>query len=137
MIAMPIKSNSKESALTTVFGKTKYFALVDEQSGEITVKENPFDSGRTLSEWFVDSGVDKVIVKSMGANPFLILHNSGVEVYICREKRSTIEETVALLREGKTTQVTTENMGKYLDAGGHRHAKGEHHDHEHAHGHDH
>lgn len=133
MIAMPIKSNSKESALTTVFGKTKYFALVDEENGEITVKENPFDSGRALSEWFVDNGVDKVVVKSMGANPFLILNNGGVEVYLCHEKRSTIEETVALLREGKATRITAENMSEYLDAGGHRHAKGEHHEHDHHH----
>lgn len=131
MIAMPIKSNSKESALTTVFGKTKYFALVDEESGEITVRENPFESGRDLSEWFANNGVDKVIVKSMGANPFLILNNSGIEVYLCHAKRSTIEETVANLREGKATKITVENMGEYLDAGGHRHGKGGDHDHHH------
>ncbi len=135
MIAVPMKGNKEESSITTVFGKAKHIALIDENTKSVEFKEINFSSGRTLAAWLVDKGVTKAVVKDMGANPFMSLHNNGVQVYFCDEKRANVSEIVDALEKGAFNLVTPENFNTFFEGKSAHHGHGhEHGDHDHDHG---
>lgn len=132
MIAIPARIRNDEVLLTTIFGRSEQVALVDDK-GQIEVKENAFNGGVDLANWLVERGVTRLVIRNMGANPYLTLRQGGVKVYVTPKNRAPIAEIVEDLESGKLTEVTPDNMSEYLKAGQHRH---EHdHDHEHGHGH--
>lgn len=132
MIALPVKTDKENSAVTPVFGKAKWIALAKSET-EISTVANPTNSGRILADWMAEQGVKQVIVQSLGANPFLILNRCGIEVYMADAQRTTISEALQALKEGRLTQITPINMGEYLETG-HHHGHGNHHG-EHGHHH--
>lgn len=133
MIALPVKTMKEDTTITTVFGKAKYIAFIDEAGvAETVIKENPVNGGRALAGWLIQEGVKKVVFKDMGANPYLTLHQHGIEVYFCTEKRPSLGEIKEAVMGGKAIRVTPENMGEYLDSHshhGHHHKEGNGHHH--------
>ena len=133
MVAVTMKGNKNDSSITTVFGKCKYVALIKE-SGEWSIKEVDFGSGRALSAWLVQEGVKKLVVKDMGANPFMICQKNGIEVYFCDAKRATLPEIVEALKNDSYQKVTTENFNDLFEGKEHDHGHGNGHHHDHGHG---
>ncbi len=134
MIAMPVKFNKEDAPITPVFGKAKFVALIDKTTQKVDIKEIDFGSGRVLASWLAKNGVKTVIAQEMGANPYMALSGSGVEVYLAPKDRTTINSALELLKDGKLLQITPQNMAEHLDSGHHNHGGHEHH-HEHHHGH--
>ena len=127
MIAIPARIRNDEVLLTTIFGRCEQIALVDEQ-GEIRVEPNRFNGGVDLAAWLVEQGVDRLVIRNMGANPYLTLRQGGVKVYATTKNRAPIKEIVEDLNGGNLVEVTPENMMDYLKPGQHRH------EHDHGHG---
>jgi predicted Fe-Mo cluster-binding NifX family protein len=127
MIAIPARIRNDEVLLTTIFGRCEQIALVDDK-GEIKVKENQFNGGVDLANWLVEQGVESLVIRNMGANPYLTLRQGGVKVYATPKNRAPIKEIVEDLQNGELVEVTPENMTEYLKPGQHRH------EHDHAHG---
>lgn len=126
MIAIPMKGNKNDSSITTVFGKCKFIALVDEISGEWSIKSVDFGSGRALSAWLVSEGVDKLIVKDMGANPFMMCQKNDIDVYFCDAKRATVPETVKSLKSDLFQKVSMENFNDIFEGKEHKHGSHNH-----------
>lgn len=68
MIVFPVKTKRDNSAVSPLFGKSKYFAFYD--GANLTIEENPFDNGSALIDWFKEKNVTDVIIKEMGINPY-------------------------------------------------------------------
>lgn len=130
MIAIPMKGEKNDSSITTVFGKCKYVALIKE-SGEWSIKEVDFRSGRALTSWLAREGVTKLVVKDIGANPFMICQKYGIEVCFCNAKRATVPEIAEALKNDSYQKVTTENFNDLFEGKEHglSHRNGHHHDH--------
>lgn len=128
MIAIPARTRNDEVLLTTIFGRCEQIAFIDDQ-GHVKVRENPFDGGVDLANWLVEQGVGTLVIRNMGANPYLTLRQGGVKVYVTPKNRAPVTEIVEDLNSGKLVEVTPENMSEYLRAGQHRHEQG------HGHGH--
>ncbi len=128
MIAIPARIRNDEVLLTTIFGRSEHIALIDDL-GHIEVTKNAFTGGVDLANWLVDQGVTQLVIRNMGANPYLALRKGGVKVYVTAKNRAPIAEIVSDLENGELTEITPDNMGDYLKAGQHRHE----HDHEHNH----
>lgn len=128
MIAIPARTRNDEVLLTTIFGRCEQIAFIDDQ-GHVEVRENPFDGGVDLANWLVEQGVGTLVIRNMGANPYLTLRQGGVKVYVTPKNRAPVTEIVEDLNSGKLVEVTPENMSEYLRAGQHRHEQG------HGHGH--
>lgn len=131
MIAIPARIRNDEVLLTTIFGRSEQIALVDDD-GHVEVKENKFSGGVDLANWLVAQGVTRLVMRNMGANPYLTLRQGGVSVYVTPKNRAPIPEIVEDLENGRLIEVTPDNMSEYLKAGQHRHE----HDHDHGHEHD-
>ncbi len=139
MIAIPVKTNTPETAIAPLFGKAKWFALVD-QGGEITFWLNELKSGREVVNHFKTIGVDRVVFQDIGGNPYLMLNQAGIECYHSGHGRVLLAEALNYLRDKALIRVTPENMAEFVEQP-HRHNKQEHkelhhcgdHDHPHEH----
>lgn len=124
MIAIPVKTNTIQSAISPLFGKAKWFALIN-KAGEITFWENIFQSGREVVNYLQASKVDRVVFQDIGANPYLLLHNAGIVCYHSGHGRIVLNEALQYLENGSLIRVTSENMAEYVERP-HRHNKEEH-----------
>jgi len=120
MIAIPARTKNDEALITTIFGKSKAIAFIDSHSN-IELKDNPHDGGVDLAAWLVEQGVDRLVIRNMGANPYLRLRESGVKVYATKKNKAPIKEIVDDLNSGQLIEITPDNMTDYLKPGKHRH----------------
>lgn len=136
MIAIPVKTDRENPAVTTLFGKSKWFAFVDGQ-GNIEIKENETPSGRAVVENLVASGTTEVVFNNMGGNPFMLLQKAGIKCYHSGEERITLNEALEKLKENRLTEVTIQNMNNYVEKGKHTGSHSHDHNNEHHHEHHH
>lgn len=139
MTAIPIKSNKLDSAVTTLFGKAKWFALVN-NNGEINIIKNESESGRHVVEQLVQMGVKNLIFNQMGGNPFMLLQRNGIKCFHSGNERITIPQVMEKLNQNQLTQVDGTNMAQFVEQGnmhnkGRKHDHHDHHDHDHDHHH--
>jgi predicted Fe-Mo cluster-binding NifX family protein len=124
MLAIPARTKNNEVLITTIFGKSKEIAFMDDH-GNIEVKDNPHNGGVDLATWLVEQGVDRLVIRNMGANPYLRLRKGGVQVYATTKNKAPIKEIVDDLNSGQLVEVTPDNMDEYLKPGKHRHQHGD------------
>ncbi|RXJ66433.1 hypothetical protein CRV08_13230 [Halarcobacter ebronensis] len=92
MITFPLKTDKNNSAVSTLFGKAKYFAFYDGK--ELKIEKNPYEKGSQLVSWFLEKGVDKIIIKEMGSKPFNKIHNTDIKVFYAGDGRVTTDEVI-------------------------------------------
>lgn len=131
MIAIPVKTDKTDSAIAPLFGKAKWFALIDENE-TVSFWKNGLKSGREVVNHFIETGVSEVIFQDMGGNPFMLLDRAGIGCYHAGEGRVLFEEAAAAMQAGRLTRVTQANMFEYVEKS-HKHSGGEHHHGEHDH----
>jgi predicted Fe-Mo cluster-binding NifX family protein len=131
MIAIPVKTDKENPALTTLFGKAKWFAFVD--GDKITIEKNEIQSGRAVVEDFVAKGVTKIVFSHMGGNPFMLLQKAKIECFHSGEERILLDDVIVKLKSDKLTKVDGVNMADFVEQGNmHNGGKdGEHHHHNH------
>lgn len=72
MIAIPVKTNKENPPVSTLFGKSKWFAYIDENNN-VSIETNDTDSGRDVVQSMIAKGVTKLVFHHMGGNPFMLL----------------------------------------------------------------
>jgi len=136
MIAIPVKIDKENPAVTTLFGKAKWFAIVDGDT--ITIEKNEIQSGRAVVEYLVSKGVDKLIFNHMGGNPFMLLQKAKVECFHSGDERILLNDVLDKLKNDSLIKVDGTNMSDFVEQGNMHNGGGhkEHnHDHEHHHNH--
>ncbi|MEA3354341.1 MAG: NifB/NifX family molybdenum-iron cluster-binding protein [Campylobacterota bacterium] len=136
MIVIPVKTNKENPAVSTLFGKSKWFAFIDD-NGTITIESNKIQSGREVVENFVEKGVDKLVFNNMGGNPFMLLQKAHIECFHSGDERVLLEEVLQKLEDNKLIKVDGTNMANYVEQGKMHNGGNKHHSHDHDHDHDH
>ncbi|QOG11900.1 NifB/NifX family molybdenum-iron cluster-binding protein [Arcobacter sp. FWKO B] len=120
MIAIPIKTNKENSAVSPLFGKAKYFALAN--NGDITIVKNEVSGGRAVVSWLKSLGVNKLITSHMGQNPFNMLVNSDMKVYFAGNERVELNDILLKYADGDLIQLNHKNFDLYIKEDGHEHS---------------
>ncbi len=92
MIVFPLKTNKKDSAISPLFGKAKYFAFYD--GINLQIEKNELNSGSKLIDWFVSKNVDKIVIKEMGSSPYEKIKKTNIEIFYAGDERITSEELI-------------------------------------------
>ena len=135
MIAIPVKTNKDNPAVSTLFGKSKWFAIIDGKN--ITIEKNEKEGGRAVVEYLVSKGVTKLIFKHMGGNPFMLLQKAKIECFHSGEERIVLNDVIDELQSNNLTNVNGINMSSFVEqgnmhnGGGHGEHNHEHNDHHH------
>lgn len=135
MIAVPVKTDKENTAVTTLFGKSKWFAFVDDNKVEIV--KNELESGRDVVTWLINKGVDTLIFNSMGGNPFMLLQKASIKCFHSGLERIELKDVIIKFKNSELIEVNGSNMHDFVEKGkmhgNNSHEHKHHHDHEHKH----
>ena len=116
MIAMPVKTNNKTSAISPVFGKVKYFAIIND-NGDIRFVENIEKSGTKAVELLVSNGVTTLLMSHIGERPFRHAKSKGLKVYFVGKERTLITEAVEKFKANKYPEASTIDKSLFIGHG--------------------
>lgn len=131
-IAIPVKMNKENTAIAPLFGKAKWFAIIEDE--KILIEKNPAEGGRGVIEWLHQIHVDTIIIQEMGQNPYnMIKKLGGMKVYHSGFERITLEETLEKFDQDVLPLLDETGMSKIIE---HHEGKHSHGNHGHEHHHD-
>lgn len=131
-IAIPVKMNKENPPVAPLFGKAKWFAILED--GMVTVEQNPSVGGRAVIEWFHEIGVDTIIMQEMGKGPYSVIQNLGtMKLYHSGFERILLDDVLKRFEENTLPLLDDSGMAKIISHHEIRHP----HDHHHGHGHEH
>ena len=112
-IAIPVKMNKESTALAPLFGKAKWFAIVEE--GKVTIEQNPAEGGRAVIEWLANSGVDTIILQEMGMSPYKKIQSYGnIKLYHAGFERVLLEDVLQSFEAGTLAELDDAGMAKVI-----------------------
>ena len=96
--------NTQQSAVSTVFGRCTYFALIEDSAGEIQFVQNEaihenHGAGIAAAQSMLDRQIDVLIAPPLGPKANQVLQNSNIQHYL--PQGHTIEKALALYRQGQ------------------------------------
>ncbi len=106
-LAISITGDKLESHFDPRFGRAASFCLVDSETGEWTVHENPALSasggaGVQAAQFIAKLGVQVVISGAYGPNAFDTLSPVGIEMYLAPTTENvSAADVLALFKDGK------------------------------------
>jgi len=111
-LAIPLKTNKEDSAISPLFGKAKYFAFIN--GSNIKIEKNELKSGSSIVDWFKSKGVEAVIVQSLGYSPYEMLRESGIEIFYAGDGRVLLKDVLERLKRGELSLVDDTNINKLI-----------------------
>ncbi len=112
-IAIPVKMNKENSAVAPLFGKAKWFAMVE--NGQITIEANPASGGMAVIEWLAESNVDTIILQEMGQSPYKKVQSyANIKLYHSGFERILLEDVLKKFEANELTYLDGEEMKKII-----------------------
>ena len=108
MIAIPVKTNKENTAVSTLFGKAKYFAFIE--NNKIEIVKNEQSGGKAVANWLKSKNVDTLITSHMGEKPFSTLLQNNINVYFAGDERIEINDVLLKYADGDLPSLTLENF---------------------------
>ena len=110
IIGISSQDGKMDTQFSGRFARCKYYLLVDSETAEWKVIDNPAVSatggaGPQAVQLLVESGVDVVISGRFGPNAYRALEAAGLPCYVA--ERGTQEELVALFKEDKLEKISS------------------------------
>lgn len=99
MIAIPVKTDKEDTAVSTLFGKAKYFALID--NNKINIVKNEQSGGKAVVKWLKNQNVDTLITSHIGERPFTLLSDLNIKAYFAGDKRVELKEILLKYADGE------------------------------------
>jgi predicted Fe-Mo cluster-binding NifX family protein len=104
LIAVTVQSPAVRSALSEVFGRSKYFLLysTDDNNAEFIINHYASElggAGIQTARLLIGRNIDVLITGNIGLNPLRVFNSSGVDVYQCIS--GTAEQALLLLLTNK------------------------------------
>ncbi len=133
MLAVAVKTGKENTAVSPLFGKAKFFAFYD--GNNITIEKNEVGDGKAVIDWFVQKGVDTIIVKEMGSNPYKALQKYNIKLLYAGDERIEVADIIKKYEAGELNELNASQMQNIITKHEKHHTHS--HDHSHEHGHTH
>jgi len=123
-MAIPVKMNRENPPLAPLFGKAKWFAIVNDDHVEIV--SNPVQGGRAVVEWLAKEGVDTIIFQEMGETPYAMIKSVGdIALFHAGYERIQLDEVLEKFDKDILPLIDDTNISEIIA----------HHESKHSHGH--
>lgn len=133
MLAVAVKTDKDNTAVSPLFGKAKFFAFYDGKT--ITIEKNEVQDGIAVINWFIQKGVDTIIVKEMGSNPYKALKKQDIKLLYAGDERIEVADIVKKYEADELNGLNDSQIQTIINKHErhHTHADGHSHGHSHAH----
>ena len=111
-LAIPIKMNKENSAIAPLFGKAKWFAIVD--NGEISIIPNNQSGGQAVIELFDEMKIDVLLIQEMGVSPYAKAKELGVMLYHTGFERILLSDVLEKFENNDLEILDDTNMDKII-----------------------
>jgi predicted Fe-Mo cluster-binding NifX family protein len=127
-IAIPVKMNKENPPVAPLFGKAKWFALIED--GKIPIQPNIAEGGRAVIEWLYQLNVDTIIMQEMGNGPYSMIQKLGnMSVYHSGFDRILLDDVLKKFFNDELPLLNDESMSEII---AHHESKHSHDNHHHA-----
>ena len=106
-VALPVieKEINGKRLVNYHFGKSNLFAIVDTETGEMELLENPAlhlerGRGNLIARAFSEKGVEAVLVKEIGPGAFEKLKSFGISIYLVPAEVKFLDDAVEMFKNG-------------------------------------
>jgi len=121
-IAIPMKMNRENSALSPLFGKAKWIAFV--QDAKVDIQPNHTHGGGALVAWLKEEGVDTIIFQEMGRTPYQKIKSAeNITLFHAGNERILLDEALEKFKDNQLPLVDDTNIDKIIahHEGKHKH----------------
>jgi len=94
-VAIPVKMNRENPPISPLFGKAKWFAVVDIDDNRVEIIPNGKESGREVVDWLHNIGVEALIIQGIGFGPYeMIKDYEDITLYHAGFGRVLLQEAL-------------------------------------------
>lgn len=113
-IAIPLKMNKENAPVAPLFGKAKWFAIIE--NDQVNIVENPAKGGREVIAWLADSKVDTIILQEMGKSPYEKVQSYGsITLYHTGFERVLLNDVLAKFKANALPLLDEAAMAKVIE----------------------
>lgn len=117
MIAIPLNKKSS-TIISELYGNAPYFAMLNIDNGDFTVKKNTAcGNGLDTAEFIKSLGASSTIFYHMGEGLYNCLTKNGIKVISATKNHFTIDDIYRLLLNNKQIVLNKNNYKELLDSG--------------------
>ena len=127
-LAIPIKMNKEDSAVAPLFGKAKWFAIVENE--EVTIIPNNQTGGQAVMELLNEMKIDALLIQEMGVSPYAKAKELGMMLYHTGFERILLSDVLEKFKNNDLEILDDTNMDNIIKHHEKRHPR---HDEGHAH----
>ena len=120
-LAIPVKMNRENSAIAPLFGKAKWFAIVED--GEISIIPNNQSGGQAVMELFDEMKVEALLIQEMGIAPYEKAKALGIMLYHTGFDRILLNDALEKLSNNDLEILDDTNMDKIIQHHEKRHPR--------------
>jgi predicted Fe-Mo cluster-binding NifX family protein len=111
-VAIPVKTDGENPAVSPLFGKAKWFAFID--GGEVAVEKNSFKSGLHVVDMLLEKEIDALIVQHIGKAPYRYIEEAAdIPIFFAGEGRVTLTEAMAQFDAEALTIIDDTNIDHF------------------------
>jgi len=107
-IAIPVKTNKEEAIVSPLFGKAKYFAIVEDKT--ISIMKNEQSGGQAVIQWLYNMGVNTIMAQELGINPYMIIKKLDMILYHAGFERISVKDLLWKLDKDLLTILNDRNI---------------------------
>ncbi len=128
-LAIPVKMNKENPPVAPLFGKAKWFAIV--QGDKVQILPNNQSGGQAVIEWLYEMGVDAILIQEMGLSPYekvkalgsMAIYHTGFDRILLNDVLEKFENNaLPLLDDTNIAEILKHHERKHP-----RHGEGHHH----------
>ena len=123
-LAIPVKMNKEDSAIAPLFGKAKWFAIVNDD--KIDIVPNNQSGGQAVIEWLSQMKIDALLIQEMGVSPYVKVKELGLMLYHTGFERILLSEVLNKFKNNDLEILDDTNMDKIIKHHEKRHPRHEH-----------
>jgi len=112
MLAVAVKTDKPNSAVSPLFGKAKFFAFYDGHN--VSIEKNEQKGGVAVVNWLAEKGVDTLIIKEMGSSPYAETQKRGIKLFYAGDERIEINEVVTKYETGILERLSAEKIEQII-----------------------
>ncbi len=108
MLAVAVKTDKPNSAVSPLFGKAKFFAFYDGR--ELKIEKNEQQGGVAVINWLASKGVDTLVIKEMGSSPYSEVKKREIKLLYAGDERIEINDLITKYENGLLEPLSDEKI---------------------------
>jgi len=121
-LAIPVKMKNENPAVAPLFGKAKWFAIIE--NSEVNIIPNNQSGGQAVIEWLHEMKIDAILMQELGVSPYEKIKAYGdMALYHTGFERILLSDVIEKFGNGALELLDDTNIDKIIQHHEKRHPR--------------